>query len=53
MVHTQSWMPNPFAKRLEGTTNPTLGLNLYAADRQKPVFKNPVLDESSTKTASQ
>lgn len=42
------WEPNPFSRRLDGTTNTQLGTNMYAEDRKplKKPSKPPVPSET-------
>lgn len=47
LVHTQYWKPNPFTKRLQGTTVPHLGTNMYAAERTKPPVPLKLEDKST------
>mmetsp|Transcript_4215 Transcript_4215/g.7155 ORF Transcript_4215/g.7155 Transcript_4215/m.7155 type:complete len:125 (+) Transcript_4215:465-839(+) len=38
LLHSDKTTPNPFETRVEGSTQPWLGSNLYAADRKPPVI---------------
>lgn len=51
LLHSKHWEANPFTRRLQGTTTPQLGLNIYAADRVKPQvpLKLDAAGESSAK----
>lgn len=51
MVHTQICQDNKFQSRIEGTSQPWNGVNLYAENRHPPVVPwKPQSDESGLQT---
>lgn len=51
LVHAPHWVPNNFTKRLQGTTQPHLGSNMYAAERVKPPVPLKLEDKDVKKVA--
>eukprot|EP00347_Sterkiella_histriomuscorum_P014688 403359928 len=49
LIHAQYWNPNPYTKRMNNTTQPHLGTNMYGADRIKPPIPQK-LEEIEDKT---
>jgi len=47
MLHTRECMDNKFDTRVEGTTQPWLGENLYALNRVEPVVPWKPLDTAN------
>jgi hypothetical protein len=52
LVHAPHWVPNNFTKRLQGTTQPHLGSNMYAAERVKPPVPLKLEDKDVKKVAA-